>query len=97
VRITIDNLDGRGAVDYTDAVSVAGPITVQRALNAPSRCTAEIVLGVDGLAVPVRRGRVVVTSIVGAVLFTGYLATEPVRAWAGQASQGAVYTLGYRQ
>jgi hypothetical protein len=33
VRITIDNLDGLGAVDYTGAVAVEGPITVQRALN----------------------------------------------------------------
>ncbi len=91
MRITIDNLDGRGAVDYTGAVAVEGPITVQRALNEPTRCTAEIVLGVEGLAVPVRRGRVVVSDAAGNVMFTGYLATEPVREWVGQASEGAVY------
>jgi len=91
VKITIDNLDGRGAVDYTGAVAVEGPITVQRALNEPSRCTAEIVLGIDGLAVPARRGRVIVTAADGTLLFTGYLATEPVRVWAGESSQGAVY------
>ncbi len=91
MKITIDNLDGLGALDYTGAVAAEGPITVQRALNVPSRCTAEIVLGIDGLAVPVRRGRVVVTTAAGTVLFTGYLATEPVRVWAGESSQGAVY------
>jgi hypothetical protein len=91
VRITIDNLDGRGAIDYTGAVAAEGPITVQRALNEPSRCTAEIVLGVEGLAVPVRRGRVIATAEDGAVLFTGYLATEPVRIYAGDASMGPVY------
>jgi hypothetical protein len=91
VRITIDNLDGLGAVDYTAAVAAEGPITVQRALNKPSRCTAEIVLGAGGLAVPVRRGRVTVTAVDGTVLFTGYLATEPVRIYAGNASTGAVY------
>jgi hypothetical protein len=91
VRITIDNLDGWGAVDYTGAVHVEGPITVQRALNEPTRCTAEIVLGVQGLATPVRRGRVVVSDAAGNVMFTGYLATEPVREWVGEASEGPVY------
>jgi hypothetical protein len=91
VRITIDNLDGLGAVDYTEAIAVEGPITVQRGLNEPSRCTAELVLGVGGLAVPVRRGKVTVSSADAVVLFTGYLATEPVRVYAGSASKGAVY------
>jgi hypothetical protein len=91
VRITIDNLDGLGAVDYTGAVAVEGPITVQRALNEPSRCTAEIVLGVEGLAVPARRGRVIVTAADTTLLFTGYLATEPVKIYAGNASMGPVY------
>ncbi len=91
MRITIDNLDGLGAVDYTDAVAAEGPITVQRSLNAVTRCTAEIVLGVGGLAVPARRGRVTVTKEDGTLLFTGYLATEPVRMYVGEASTGAVY------
>jgi hypothetical protein len=91
VRITIDNLDGLGAIDYTEAVAAEGPITVQRALNEPSRCTAEIVLGIENLAVPVRRGRVTVTTDNAALLFTGYLATEPVRIYAGNASTGPVY------
>ncbi len=91
VRITIDNLDGRGAIDYSGVVAAEGPITVQRTLNAPSRCTAEIVLGVDGLAMPVRRGLVTVTAQDGTVLFTGYLATEPVQVYAGEMSMGAGY------
>jgi hypothetical protein len=91
VRIAIDNLDGLGALDYTGAVAVEGPITVQRALNKPSRCTAEIVLGIAGLSVPARRGRVTVTTVGGAVLFTGYLATEPVSIYGGNASMGPVY------
>jgi hypothetical protein len=44
-----------------------------------------------GLAVPVRRGRVVVTSDAGVVLFTGYLATEPERVYAGAGTKGAMY------
>ena len=91
MRLTIDNLDGLGPRDYSATVAATGPITVQRVLNAPSRCTAEIVVGTDGLPLPVRRGRVVVTNDEAAILFTGYLATEPVRMYAGEASEGAVY------
>ena len=91
MKITIDNLDGLGALDYTSAVAAEGPITLQRALNAPSRCTAEIVLGINGLAVPARRARVIVTNTAGTLLFTGYLATEPVRLYAGEATTGAAY------
>jgi hypothetical protein len=91
VRITIDNLNGLGAIDYTEVVAAEGPITVQRALNEPSRCTAEIVLGVEGMITPVRRGRVTVTAADATVLFTGYLATEPVSIYAGNASSGPVY------
>jgi hypothetical protein len=89
--MTIDNLDGLGALDYTPAIAAEGPITVQRALNAPSRCTAEIVLGLSGLALPARRARVTVTNAAGTMLFTGYLATEPVRIYAGEATTGAAY------
>jgi hypothetical protein len=94
VRVTIDNLDGLGAVEYTGVVAEAGPITVQRVLNAPSRCTMEVLVDVGGLALPVRRGRVVMIAedAVGTVLFTGYIATGPVRVYAGEGLQGAVYT-----
>ena len=89
MRIAVDNLDGLGAVDYTAFVAAEGPVTIERGLNVPSRCVAEIVL--DGVATPKRLGRVTVTSDAGAVLFTGYVATEPVRVYAGAGSEGAVY------
>ena len=91
MRITIDNEDGLGAVDYTSAVATEGPITVERGLNVPSRCTAEVVLGAGALATPARRGRVVVTRDTGTVVFTGYLATEPVPVYAGTGVRGPVY------
>ncbi len=91
MRITIDNLDGVGPRDYTAAVTTEGPVTLQRTLNAPTRCTAELGVGVEGLPLPSRLGRVVVDAEDGTVLFTGYLATEPIRVYAGEASSGAVY------
>ena len=87
----MDNGDGQGAVDYTGVVTADAPVTVERGLNVPSRCTAELLCGVGALATPVRLARVVVTSTAGAVLFTGYLATEPLQIYAGEAATGAVY------
>lgn len=95
MKITIDNLDGLGAVDYSGAVCAKEPgitaLTVQRVLNVPSRCTAEILLGIEGLAIPSRHARVVVTTEDGTEIFTGYIATEPVRIYAGEATTGTAY------
>jgi len=91
LRITIDNLDGLGPRDYTSSVAAEGPITLQRTLNAPTRCTAEFVVGLEDLPLPSRLGRVVVDAEDGTVLFTGYLATEPIRTYTGEASCGAAY------
>jgi hypothetical protein len=93
LRITIDNLDGLGALDYTGTVAAEGRLRVERKLNAPSRCTADVIVGVNGLKLPARRGRVIATAEDDAatVLFTGYIATEPVRVYAGTASEGNVY------
>lgn len=94
MRITIDNLDGAGAVDYSGAVCADHSLKIERALNAPSRCSGMLAVG-DALSVPARRGRVVVTAASGAVLFTGYVATEPERIYAGAATTGAVYRYSF--
>jgi hypothetical protein len=98
VKLTIDNLDAAGARDYSVALSApmrAGevPLKIERVLNAPSRCTAMLDVNAAGLPVPSRRGRIVVTSDAGTVLFTGYLATEPQRVYAGVATAGPVYRI----
>lgn len=95
MRITIDNLDGAGAVDYSGAVSADGPLKIERTLNAPSRCTGLLDLNATPLPLPVRRGRVVVTNDEGVVLFTGYLATEPAKIYAGMSTTGAAHRLAF--
>ncbi|MEO6815624.1 MAG: hypothetical protein ABI177_02890 [Edaphobacter sp.] len=95
MKIMIDNLDGAGAVDYSNAVSAGGPLKIERVLNAPSICSGMLDVSATTLAVPVRRGRVVVTSDAGVVLFTGYAATEPERIYAGVATMGPVYRYAF--
>ncbi len=95
MKITIDNLDGNGAVDYSRALCPGAvgvtALTVERGLNVPTRCRGVLAPGAAGLPVPARRGRVVASDAAGNVLFTGYLATEPAAVYAGFATTGAMY------
>jgi hypothetical protein len=100
--LTIDNLDGNGAIDYSNTLCADVPLTIERVLNMPSRCTGALDVGSSAnpgassvLLVPVRRGRVVVSSDSGAVLFTGYLATEPVPVYVGTGLAGPVYRVAF--
>ena len=90
MRVTIDNLDGLGAIDYSDQLMAEGPLTIERALNQPSTCQWTMR---DSLARPARLGRVVVSSDTGATLFTGYLTREPRMVAAGAGVSGTVYRL----
>jgi hypothetical protein len=91
VKITIDNLDGNGALDYTSSLSGAAPLTIERKLNQPSSCTLSV--GQGSLAVPARGARVVVTADNGVVLFTGYTIAAPARSYAGMGTTGPAYVL----
>jgi hypothetical protein len=95
VKVTIDNLDGTGAVDYSAALCVDGPLKIERALNAPSICSGMLDVSDASLTVPVRRGRMVVTAASGTVLFTGYIATEPEAVYAGTGLMGSVYRYAF--
>lgn len=91
MRLTIDNLDGQGAVEYSSAVWSESRMQIERTLNAPSRCAWQMVLTGTALAMPRRRGRVIVTSDAGTSLFTGYIATEPEKVVAGESMDSVVY------
>ena len=100
--LTIDNLDGNGAIDYSSTLCADAPLTIERVLNTPSRCTGALDVGSPAnpgasstLIVPVRRGRVVVSAASGAALFTGYLATEPVPVYVGAGLAGPVYRVAF--
>jgi hypothetical protein len=95
VKVTIDNLDGAGAVNYSSALCGDGPVKMTRTLNAPSLCSGMLDVTDAALAVPVRRGRVVVSAANGTVLFTGYLATDPEAVYAGTGLKGPVYRYAF--
>ena len=93
MNLTIDNLDGHGPIDYSAALDASSPLKIERTLNAPSRCQGLLVL--NGLTMPVRRGRVIVVAGNGMLLFTGYLATEAVQEYAGSGLAGPVYRTAF--
>ena len=95
MKLTIDNLNGLGAIDYSAALDRSSPFEIERTLNAPSLARGWLCLAATTLITPVRRARVTVSSTAGALLFTGYLATEPTAVYAGVASQGPVYRLSF--
>jgi hypothetical protein len=91
VKVTIDNLDGNGALDYTPSLSGAEPLTIERKLNKPSSCTLSLAPG--SLAVPASGARVAVNADNGTVLFTGYSIAAPARVYAGMGTTGPAYVL----
>ncbi|HEX6495393.1 MAG TPA: hypothetical protein VF018_07920 [Acidobacteriaceae bacterium] len=91
MKITIDNLDGSGALDYTNSLSGAAPLMIERKLNQPSSCTLSIAQ--EGLPVPPGGAHVVVTADNEVVLFTGYTIAAPARSYAGMGTTGPNYLL----
>ncbi len=90
--LTIDNLDGAGVLNYTSAVVPTTLLRLERQLNEPSVCTFTLALQAMNLPVPLRLARVVVTDDNNVILFTGYVASEPVLECVGEGLAGPVYT-----
>lgn len=95
MKVTIDNLDGAGAVDYSAALCADGPLKIARSLNVPSVCSGLLDVSDAAQAVPARRARIVVTAANETVLFTGYIATEPEAVYAGTGVKGPVYRYAF--
>lgn len=91
MKLTIDNLDGKGAVDYSQSVVSTAKFLIKRQLNEPSLCSFTLAPAVADLTTPVRNGRVIVSDDSGIVLFTGYIGMEPALELIGQNSAGAAF------
>ncbi|MGA8529587.1 MAG: hypothetical protein WB622_07730 [Acidobacteriaceae bacterium] len=92
MKLTIDNYDGNGAVDYTSSIVAGRPFRILRRLNQPVTCECTL-LPAPGLATPARNARITVADDAGLLLFTGYIAAEPALELAGEATTGAVSPL----
>ncbi|HEY0307030.1 MAG TPA: hypothetical protein VGB94_02620 [Acidobacteriaceae bacterium] len=95
MKITIDNHDGLGAVDYSARLCTEKPLEIKRTLNEPSLLAAMMDCS-DGGKVPVRGARVRVLAENEVVLFSGVLSTEPVAVYTGAGLKGAVYRSALR-
>ncbi|ACO33925.1 MULTISPECIES: hypothetical protein [Acidobacterium] len=91
MKLTINNYDGNGAVDYSACVVEGQTFRVERKLNAPSVLTVSLLPSAAGLPVPSRNGRVLLADDSGNLFFTGYVANEPAMMLAGEASSGPMY------
>lgn len=91
LKITIDNHDGRGALDYSQCLAGVDSFTLTRTLNQPSVCTMLLNCGAAGGSIPAKYGRVIVNSDAGLVLFTGYVSLFPEARLAGAGVTGPMY------
>jgi hypothetical protein len=89
--LTINNCD------YSAALDAAIPLTIERALNAPTVCQFALMLPQDGsLAAPARFQPVSISGDDGVIYFTGYLAATPLPEYAGLALEGPRYRFAIR-
>lgn len=91
MKLTINNFDGKGAVDYTSCIVDGGAFRVARTLNASSLFYVSLVPSTASLPVPSRNGRVILTDDNGEFFFTGYLAVEPALELIGESTAGQLY------
>ncbi|MEO6922725.1 MAG: hypothetical protein ABI142_02770, partial [Bryocella sp.] len=95
MKVTIDNLDGKGPIDYSQAMCAdeAGEsaIVMTRSLNEPSLARLELDCVNHRLAVPVMEALITISADNGTYLFTGYLPAAAEPEFAGYSSTGAQY------
>ena len=95
MKVTIDNQDGRGPIDYSPALCAdqgsGKAAVITRVMNQPTLARLHFDCASSGLEVPATNAFVVITADNGTFLFTGYLpsAAEPV--FAGYGSTGPHY------
>lgn len=77
--------------DYSAAVVDVPPLTIARSLNKGSTCEFSLDCDDLGLTAPERNQYIEVALADGTVMFSGYLATDPVLEYVGQTSTGPRY------
>lgn len=91
MKLTINNYDGNGAVDYSGCIVEGSTFRIERTLNAPTLFYVSLIPTAMSLPKPVRNARVICADDSGNFLFTGYLAVEPEMVLAGESTTGQLY------
>ncbi|HLW83696.1 MAG TPA: hypothetical protein VKR60_00695 [Candidatus Sulfotelmatobacter sp.] len=91
MKLTIDNLQGAGALDYTGAFDGTVAPKVVRKLNKPATLTLGLVANSGGFVVPAVGARVILAKANGNEVFTGYLTQAPKCEYLGWGQQIPVY------
>ncbi len=91
MNLLIDNLDGRGAQDYTAFLQPAKTASLVRKLNAPAEVKVSLVATATGFVIPAIGARVSLVWADGNDLFTGYVTTAPSCQYLGWTDSGVRY------
>lgn len=91
MRLTIDNLDGQGALDYTAFLDGAKGPRVVRKLNSPAELQLSLVTAEESFVVPVAGARVTLGRMNGSDVFTGYIVGSPTYQYLGWGERGPLY------
>jgi hypothetical protein len=92
MKLTIDNLQGSGAQDYTSSLDGTIAPTIDRKLNKPSQLKISLLANSSAFAVPVIGARVSIDrNNESSFFFTGYLTEAPLYECIGTGQAGPVY------
>ena len=91
MKLTIDNFDNRGAVDYSGWVDAGTGARILRRLNRPSEMRCTLLSASPQFVVPVKGARVILARSDGAALFTGYITAAPEYEYLGWGEAGPAY------
>ena len=97
MKVTIDNQDGKGAIDYSSALCAnqasEKAVVITRGLNQPTLARIQLDCASSGLIAPPKNAFVVITADNGTFLFDGFLPSDAESVFAGYGSTGPHYTV----
>src|ERR1700689_5066506 len=91
MKLTIDNLQGQGAQDYTGSLDGTQSPKIERKLNQPAELQFSLISNTPGFVIPVMSARVTLGKANGSDVFTGYVSAAPQYEYLGWGEQGPVY------
>jgi len=94
MKMTIDNRQGLGPVDYTTALDGTVAPQVVRKINQPATLRCGFVGSAAGFVAPAIGARIGLARADGSFVFTGYLTEAAQAEYVGCGEQGAVYRYG---